>query len=109
MLSERINSERKFVNAVVGEASVANSCSLALDGSANLGAYRCPTTRRRNSPAHVRTKPVLRSRSHIVAKGAAALPFNRPCDWSCMCTMERGPRYLTKPDYLGTIRMAGNT
>jgi hypothetical protein len=52
---------------------------------------------------------VLRLRSHIVAKAAAALPFIRPCDWSCMGAMPRNPRYLTKPDYLGTSSIAGNT
>ena len=43
------------------------------------------------------------------AKAAAAQPFIRPCDWSCMCATGRGPRYLTKPDYLGTSSIAGNT
>jgi hypothetical protein len=49
---------------------------------------------------------VLPLRSHIVAKAAAALPFNRPCDWSCMSVTEQGPSYLTKPDNLGTSRIA---
>jgi hypothetical protein len=48
-------------------------------------------------------------RSHIVAKAAAALPFNRPCDWSRMSAMECGPRTLMAPDYLGTSGNAGNT
>jgi hypothetical protein len=52
---------------------------------------------------------VLRLRSHIVAKAAAALPFNRPCDWSRMSAMECSPRILTNPEYLGTGGIAGNT
>ena len=104
---KRISSEKKFVNAAGGGALVANSLSIALDEFANLCAYRCPTKRRRTRRRSLRTETVLRLRSHIVAKAAAALPFIRPCDWSRMSVTEQGPRYLTKPENLGTSRIAG--
>jgi hypothetical protein len=104
---KRISSEKKFVNAAGGGALVANSLSMALDEFANLCAYRCPTKRRRTRRRSLRTETVLRLRSHIVAKAAAALPFIRPCDWSRMSVTEQGPRYLTKPENLGTSRIAG--
>ena len=104
---KRISSEKKFVNAAGGGALVANSLSIALDEFANLCAYRCPTKRRQTRRRSLRTETVLRLRSHIVAKAAAALPFIRPCDWSRMSVTEQGPRYLTKPENLGTSRIAG--
>ena len=108
-LSQRISCEKFSVNAAFDAAHAANSCAMALDEFAKSCAYRCPTKRRRIRRRSLRIEPVLRLRSHIVAKAAAALPFNRPCDWSCMSATEQGPSYLTKPDYLGTSRTAGRT
>ena len=79
---------------------------LALDGFTNFCAYRCPIDAPSNLPALSRTEPVLRLRSHIVAKAAAALPFIRPCDWSRMSVTKQGPSYLTQPENLGTSRIA---
>ena len=50
---------------------------------------------------------MLSMRSHIVAKAASALPYNRPCDWSRLSMAKQGPSYLEQPDSLGTIRIAG--
>jgi hypothetical protein len=49
-----------------------------------------------------RTETMSSSRSHIVAKAAAALPFNRLCDWSGMRATKQGPGYPAQPEYLGT-------
>jgi len=94
---KRISSEKESLALSAAERSSQNSLSTALDGFANLCAYRCPTKRRQTRRRSLRTETVLRLRSHIVAKAAAALPFIRPCDWSCMCVTEQGPSYLTKP------------
>ena len=104
---KQISSEKKSLALSAAERSTQNSLSTALDEFANLCAYRCPTKRRRTRRRSLRTETVLRLRSHIVAKAAAALPFIRPCDWSWMCVTEQGPRYLTKPENLGTSRIAG--
>jgi hypothetical protein len=104
---KRISSEKKSLALSAAERSSQNSLSTALDGFANLCAYRCPTKRRQTRWRSLRTEAVLRSRSHIVAKAAAALPFIRPCDWSCMSVTEQGPSYLTKSENLGTSRIAG--
>jgi hypothetical protein len=45
-------------------------------------------------------------RSHIVAKAAAALPFIRSREWSCMSMTEQGPFYPNGLDKLGTTRIA---
>jgi len=50
---------------------------------------------------------MLSLRSHIVAKAAAALPFNRLCDWPRMSVTEQGPSYLASPENLGTSKIAG--
>ena len=49
---------------------------------------------------------MLSLRSHIVTKTAAALPFNRLRDWSCLSMTKQGPSYLTRPEPLGTMRIA---
>gem|GEM_PF-3544063 len=49
---------------------------------------------------------MLSLRSHIVAKAAAALPFNRPCDWSCLSPTKQGPSYPTRRESLGIMRIA---
>ena len=104
---KHISSEKNSIALPAAASLVANSLSIALDEFANLCAYRCPTKRRRTRRRSLRTETVLRLRSHIVAKAAAALPFIRPCDWSRMSATEQGPSYLTKPEYLGTSRIAG--
>ena len=104
---ERISSGKISLTLSAAGRSLQNSFSIALDGFANLCAYRCPTKRRRTRRRSLRTETVLRLRSHIVAKAAAALPFIRPCDWSCMSVTEQGPSYLTKSENLGTSRIAG--
>jgi hypothetical protein len=45
-------------------------------------------------------------RSHIVAKAAAVLPFNRPCVWSRLPMTKQGPGYPTGRENLGTTRIA---
>ena len=104
---ESISGEKNSLTLPAARRALQNSLSTALDGFVNLCAYRCPTKRRRTRRRSLRTEPVLRSRSHIVAKAAAALPFIRSCDWSRMSVTEQGPSYLTKPDNLGTCRIAG--
>jgi hypothetical protein len=104
---EHISCEKLSLTLPAAERSLQNSLSTALDGFANLCAYRCPTKRRKTRRRSLRTETVLRLRSHIVAKAAAALPFIRPCDWSRMSVTEQGPSYLTKSENLGTSRIAG--
>jgi hypothetical protein len=45
-------------------------------------------------------------RSHIVAKAAAALPFIRSREWSCMSMTEQGPGNPTGLENLGSTEMA---
>jgi len=78
-----------------------------LDELLNFCAYRCPIETVDTSSALLRTKAMLSLRSHIVAKAATALPFNRPCDWSRLSMTKQGPGYLERPESLGTTGIAG--
>jgi len=50
---------------------------------------------------------MLSSRSHIAAKAAIALPFNRPGDWTRMNLAAQGPDYLASAERRGTRTLLG--
>jgi hypothetical protein len=77
-----------------------------LDECKNFCAYSRPIEAADNTSALLRTETMLSLRSHIVAKAAAALPFNRPCDWSCLSLTKQGPSYPTRRESLGIMRIA---